>query len=61
LDHGKRHELTAPGWVADVTRLESALGLACTTTLAEGIRQTLAWYRREGWIRPARPGVDDHD
>lgn len=50
LAHGKRHELAAAGWVADVTRLRTELGVECPTPLADGLGTTLAWYRAAGWL-----------
>ncbi|MBK9140407.1 MAG: NAD-dependent epimerase/dehydratase family protein [Verrucomicrobia bacterium] len=50
LAHGKRHELAAPGWVADVSRLKTALGRDCPTPLRAGLAETFEWYRREGWV-----------
>ncbi len=43
-------ELRAPGWVCDPSRLERELGIACSTPLAQGIAETIEWYRREGWL-----------
>lgn len=50
LAHGKYRELTAPGWVCDTTRLQSAMGPLCQTRLADGLSATLAWYREHGWL-----------
>ncbi len=50
LAHGKYRELTAPGWVCDTTRLQSAMGPLCPTRLADGLPATLAWYRQHGWL-----------
>lgn len=50
LAHGKYRELTAPGWVCDTTRLQSAMGPLCPTRLADGLSATLAWYREHGWL-----------
>lgn len=50
LAHGKRRELTAPGWVADTSRLQDALGPVCLTRLKDGLTTTLAWYRENGWL-----------
>jgi nucleoside-diphosphate-sugar epimerase len=50
LAHGKRYELTAPGWVADVTTLRTELGLDCPTLLRDGLKETLNWYRNAGWM-----------
>lgn len=50
LAHGKVGELRAPGWVADVTRLRSALGPVCLTPLTDGLAATGRWYREAGWL-----------
>lgn len=55
---GQRHilsldkfaELTAPGWVCRVDRLQTELGFTCSTSLETGIARTLDWYRTEGWL-----------
>jgi nucleoside-diphosphate-sugar epimerase len=43
-------ELRAPGWVCDPTLLERETGCACSTTLEEGVAETLAWYRQHHWL-----------
>lgn len=43
-------ELRAPGWVCDPTRLERDTGCACTTTLKQGVAETLLWYRQQNWV-----------
>ncbi len=50
LSRQKVSELRAPGWVCDTGRLRADLGIVCATTLKDGIAETLAWYRREGWL-----------
>ncbi len=50
LSRRKYPELRAPGWVCDPGRLQQDLGLVCPTTLRQGIAETLAWYRRQGWL-----------
>jgi nucleoside-diphosphate-sugar epimerase len=50
LAHGKRHELTAPGWVADVSTLRRVLGLDCPRPLRAGLAETFRWYRDAGWL-----------
>ncbi len=50
LSGQKYAELRAPGWVCDGSRLQNELGLACPTALAEGVRRTVAAYRRDGWL-----------
>ena len=43
-------ELRAPGWVCDSTLLRREVGFKCSTTLKQGIAETLKWYRQEKWI-----------
>jgi len=50
LGHGKGHELSAPGWVANVDPLERELALRCPTPLTAGLTATEAWYRERGWL-----------
>jgi nucleoside-diphosphate-sugar epimerase len=50
LSRQKYAELRAPGWVCDPARLRQELGCVCATTLRNGIAETLAWYRHEGWL-----------
>ncbi|MCP5519448.1 MAG: NAD(P)-dependent oxidoreductase [Verrucomicrobiales bacterium] len=50
LAHRKYRELSAPGWVADTTRLRSLLGDVCPTRLADGLERTWQWYREAGWL-----------
>lgn len=46
----KYRELRAPGWVCDASRLQAELGGVRWRPHAEGIGQTLAWYRKQGWL-----------
>ena len=50
LNLQKFAELRAPGWVCDPSLLEKELGVKCTTPLAGGIAETLAWYQQERWL-----------
>ncbi|MGB8369413.1 MAG: NAD-dependent epimerase/dehydratase family protein [Limisphaerales bacterium] len=50
LSRQKYAELRAPGWVCDPARLQQELGLVCATRLKDGIAETLAWYRQQGWL-----------
>jgi nucleoside-diphosphate-sugar epimerase len=43
-------ELASEGFVCRVDRLRDRLGIAAEIDLREGLEQTAAWYRREGWI-----------
>lgn len=44
-------ELRAAGWVCDAARLRQEVGFTCATGLREGIAETLAWYRQQGWMQ----------
>jgi nucleoside-diphosphate-sugar epimerase len=50
LSRQKYPELTATGWVCDPGRLREELNFVCGTGLPSGVAETLAWYRREGWL-----------
>jgi nucleoside-diphosphate-sugar epimerase len=50
LSRQKYPELCAPAWTCDPSRLRDCLGYTCPTSLDEGIRETLAWYRGDGWL-----------
>jgi len=50
LAHGKQGELTAPGWVADVTGLRTVLGGVCPTRIEDGLEATRRWYAGNGWL-----------
>jgi nucleoside-diphosphate-sugar epimerase len=44
-------ELSAGGFVCQVGRLRERLGIVAELDLREGLADTAAWYRREGWIK----------
>lgn len=50
LSRQKLAELLAPGWVCNTDRIRDELGFTASTSLREGVMQTLEWYRREGWV-----------
>jgi dihydroflavonol-4-reductase len=43
-------ELATSGFVCRVDRLGDRLGVVAAVGLDEGLAQTAAWYRREGWL-----------
>ena len=43
-------EARCPYWVCDTRRAEADLGLR-TRPLAEGVAETLAWYKQAGWLK----------
>jgi nucleoside-diphosphate-sugar epimerase len=51
----KAREILAGDWLCDPAPLRRDLGLPDPPPLADGLRATWAWYRREGWLTP-RPG-----
>ena len=56
-----RHVTDRPGhdrrYAVDTTRIERATGWAPRISFADGIRQTVDWYRaNEGWWRPVKEG-----
>jgi nucleoside-diphosphate-sugar epimerase len=46
----KYAELRARAWVCDPTRIERELEVRCPTRLKDGLDETLASYRQEGWL-----------
>lgn len=50
IDTARVRELTSPGFVCDVSRASTRLGLVAAVDLREGMARTVRWYRREGWI-----------
>ena len=53
INRGKIAELYHPDWVCR----EGTLTLADPTSFAEGLAETVAWYRAAGWL-PQAPSVD---
>ena len=50
LNLQKFAELRAPGWVCSPVKYQKEIGVACSTTLKQGVALTLDWYRREHWL-----------
>ncbi len=50
LDH-----LVVPGWTCSADRIRRTLGWAPSVTLGTGLRETLEWYRRAGWLKGPWP------
>jgi dihydroflavonol-4-reductase len=42
--------LLAPAWTCDQSRAERDLGFEARYELEPGMRETMAWYRSEGWV-----------
>jgi nucleoside-diphosphate-sugar epimerase len=50
LNRDKYRDYRQAGWVADVTKAREELGFTTDTTLEAGLRETIAWYRENGWL-----------
>ena len=50
LNRQKVAELLAYGWVCTTDQILHDLEFTAETSLEEGVRQTLAWYRDRGWV-----------
>jgi nucleoside-diphosphate-sugar epimerase len=38
-------------WTCDTTRATAELGFTAPTSIADGLAETLAWYREAGWLK----------
>jgi nucleoside-diphosphate-sugar epimerase len=50
FNRDKARELLAPGWLCETESARARLGFQARIPLAEGLRETADWYRREGWL-----------
>lgn len=50
FDRDKARELLAEGWLCETEGAREELGFEARTPLDRGLRETAAWYRREGWL-----------
>ncbi len=50
LDRDKAMELTAGDWIVDKEPARDTLDFVPRWSLREGLEQTAAWYRQEGWL-----------
>ena len=46
----KVNEMFQPGWIARTEKVTRVLGWSASTSLEDGLRQTIAWWRQEGWL-----------
>lgn len=51
LTRDKLHELEARYWAGDAARAERELGWTSKWEFPRGLEETIAWYRRKGWLR----------
>ena len=50
LNRQKYAEYAQPGWVADVGKAKAVLGYETSFSLDDGLRETVDWYRKNGWL-----------
>ena len=50
ISREKIAEARCMAWTCDTARAASELGFVAPTSLDEGLRQTLAWYKEAGWL-----------
>jgi nucleoside-diphosphate-sugar epimerase len=50
LNRQKYQEYAQPGWVADVGKAKALLGFETKVSLDDGLRETIDWYRANGWL-----------
>ncbi len=50
LNKSKIIDMIQEGWVADTRKAEERLSFRAAYTLAQGVQETIAWYRENGWL-----------
>lgn len=50
LNRDKFRIMKQRNWQVDVSKAEKDFSFVAPTTLAEGISEAIAWYRKEGWL-----------
>ena len=51
LNLEKARDIVQDAWTCDISKAKKDLGFRESMTLEEGIRNTVEWYRAEGWLR----------
>ncbi len=51
LSMDKYRDYRQPGWAVDVAKARARLGFESRTPLEAGMRETVAWYVENGWLR----------
>jgi len=46
----KVREIIAPGWVCSIDKAREQLGFAPHVGIRDGLKMTVEWYRKNGWI-----------
>ncbi len=50
INRDKVTDLSQAGWTCSIERAKSELGYSPRVELEEGLRETIAWYKSEGWL-----------
>jgi nucleoside-diphosphate-sugar epimerase len=50
LNRARYRELSAPGFVCSVAKIEAATGWRAAIAIDDGVQATADWYRRAGWL-----------
>lgn len=50
FNRDKARELLAPGWTCETDAAGAELGFTAPTALKDGLAETAAWYRAQGWL-----------
>ncbi|MCX7877008.1 MAG: NAD-dependent epimerase/dehydratase family protein [Ignavibacteria bacterium] len=51
LNREKAREITQSYWICSVEKAKNHLGYRQTVSLEEGISETIAWYKTQGWLK----------
>jgi nucleoside-diphosphate-sugar epimerase len=51
LNREKARDLTQAYWICSVEKAQRELGFKEDLTLEEGFKETIEWYRKQGWIK----------
>jgi dihydroflavonol-4-reductase len=51
ISREKVREAQCAAWICDHRRAAEELGFQASTTLADGLAKTLAWYKEAGWLK----------
>jgi nucleoside-diphosphate-sugar epimerase len=50
INRDKVTDLSQTGWTCSIERAKNELGYTPRVPLEEGLRETIAWYKNEGWL-----------
>lgn len=50
INKGKVEEMVQKNWLCDITKAKTLLGFEPRFSLAEGVKITYQWYRKENWL-----------